>query len=75
MGLPEQVSATLLTNLDLGEPGRLNAGLDVIVVGGTSLGEGDLERMMAGRHHIIATTVLLVVVADATWGMIKLFPK
>lgn len=40
----------------------------------TSLGEDDAERIMAARLDILATTVLLVVGAGATWGMLRLFP-
>lgn len=40
----------------------------------TSLGEEDAERIMAARHDILATTVLLALVAIATWGMLRLFP-
>lgn len=40
----------------------------------TSLGEEDAERIVAARHDIFATVVLLAVVAGAMWGMIRLFP-
>ncbi len=40
----------------------------------TSLGEDDEERIMAARHDIFATVVLLVVAASATWGVFRLFP-
>lgn len=40
----------------------------------TSFGEDDEERIIAARLDLFATVVLLVVLADATWGMFRLFP-
>ncbi len=40
----------------------------------TSLGDQDAERIMAARLDLLATTVLLALVAVATWGMFRLVP-
>lgn len=40
----------------------------------TSLGDEDAERIMASRYDIFATTLLLAIIAGATWGMFRLFP-
>jgi hypothetical protein len=40
----------------------------------TYISEEDAERIMAARHDIVATLVLLAFVAGATWGVIWLFP-
>ena len=40
----------------------------------TSLGDEDAERIMAARHDIVATVVLLAVIAGTIWGMFALLP-
>lgn len=39
-----------------------------------NLGEDDAERILAARHDIFATVLLLTVVAGVTWGMFRLLP-